>query len=348
MFFFWKIPWVFVGESYRCYIGWEVWVIPIHLSIESETQVIGFLLLKTWQYVFVLVFCLIFCDRFIAVRGVALNPEWSSIPGLFDLTSHGQLTKLTLWDDDTLDGSEIPKQPPGDVFWNPSQNNGISTTNPQLVSWTRISEPWTSAGARRGGSLQWSLWSLPRFYASIGGCSILVLSDLTERNVKWLEVWYQIWHKAMTWNKTIWHDRRNDMIWHELIWRDSSFWSLTTSLGHVEAYLPCQSSSHWLQPPMCYCQDSILEMLDARCILHAHGIKHKYVFIVFIYEFMDDTSNLYIQPPILSMLSMQHPGSLTFQDETPARAAAPSTSYGRCSRTKCCQGTATALGDATR
>ena len=31
---------------------------------------------------------------------------------------------------------------------------------------------------------------------------------------------------------------------------------------------------------------------------------------------MDDTSNLYIQPPILSMLSMQHPGSLTFQDET--------------------------------
>ena len=67
---------------------------------------------------------------------------------------------------------------------------------------------------------------------------------------------------------------------------------------------------------MCYCQDSILEMLDARCILHAHGTKHRYVFIVFIYEFMDDTSNLYIQPPILSMLSMQHPGSFMFQDET--------------------------------
>ena len=57
-------------------------------------------------------------------------------------------------------------------------------------------------------------------------------------------------------------------------------------------------------------------MLDARCVLHAHGIKHKYVFIVFTYEFMDDTSNLYIQPPILSMLSMQHPGSFMFQDET--------------------------------
>lgn len=76
----------------------------------------------------------------------------------------------------------------------------------------------------------------------------------------------------------------------------------------------CRASLHLIS--MCYCPDSILEMLDARCILHAHSIKHKYVFIVFIYEFMDDTSNLYIQPPILSMLSMQHPGSLTFQDET--------------------------------
>ncbi len=66
-------------------------------------------------------------------------------------------------------------------------------------------------------------------------------------NVKWREVWYDIKYEIMIWNEMIWHGMIYDMIYDMNWYEKIVVSSLTTSFGHVEAYLPCQSSSHWLQ-----------------------------------------------------------------------------------------------------
>ena len=232
-----------MGERDRCYIAWEVWVIPIHLSIESETQVIGFSY-KNVTIRFCSCFLLIFCDRFIAVCGVALNPEWSSIPWLFDLTSHGQLTKLTLWDDDTVDGSEIPKQPPGDVFETLRKIMGflLPTLNwwvePGFLNHECPQEPEEEEACNEVCGLSQGSTQASEVVAS-WCCQI------------WLKETWNGWRYDIKYDIKLWHEIKRygmigEMIWYDMNWYEEIvLLSLTTSLGHVEAYLPCQSSSHF-------------------------------------------------------------------------------------------------------